>query len=44
VILKYMGPSLEFAPPLTISRADIDEGVSHIDACLGEEAAEMGLS
>jgi len=43
IILKYMGPSLEFAPPLIITREDIDAGIEQIEACLREEAEEMGL-
>ena len=37
VILKYMGSALEFAPPLTISRNEIDEGIEMVDECLTEE-------
>ncbi len=44
VILKYMGPSLEFAPPLTITREEIDEGIEAIDQCLAEEERDMGLA
>ena len=44
VIFKYMGPALEFAPPLTITRQEIDEGVRVIDESLEEEAKEMGLA
>jgi 4-aminobutyrate aminotransferase len=44
VILKYMGRALEFAPPLTISRDQIDEGLEIVDECLGEEERAMGLA
>ena len=44
VILKFMGRALEFAPPLTISRDQIDEGIKVIDECLGEEERDMGLA
>jgi adenosylmethionine-8-amino-7-oxononanoate aminotransferase len=44
VILKYMGLALEFAPPLTISRDEIDAGIEVIDACLSEEERAMGLA
>jgi adenosylmethionine-8-amino-7-oxononanoate aminotransferase len=44
VILKYMGRALEFAPPLTISREQIDMGIEVVDECLGEEEEAMGLA
>jgi adenosylmethionine-8-amino-7-oxononanoate aminotransferase len=44
LILKFMGPSLEFAPPLTITREEIDEGVAILDQCLAEETRAMGRS
>jgi adenosylmethionine-8-amino-7-oxononanoate aminotransferase len=44
VIFKLQGPALEFAPPLTISRDQIDEGIKVIDECLTEEEKAMGLA
>jgi len=44
VIFKVQGPGLEFAPPLTISRDHIDEGIKVIDECLLEEERDMGLA
>jgi adenosylmethionine-8-amino-7-oxononanoate aminotransferase len=43
LILKFMGPSLEFAPPLTVARGEIDEGMVILDQCLAEETRELGL-
>ena len=43
IIIKYQGPALEFAPPLTITREEIDEGVKLIEECLVEEEKDMGL-
>lgn len=43
IIIKYQGPALEFAPSLTISREEIDEGVKLLEECLVEEEREMGL-
>jgi adenosylmethionine-8-amino-7-oxononanoate aminotransferase len=44
VILKFMGPSLEFAPPLTISEEEIDEGIRAVDECLAEQGKDMDLT
>ncbi len=44
VILKTMGRALEFAPPLTISREQIDDGIEIVDECLEEEERAMGLA
>lgn len=44
VIFKFMGPALEFAPPLTISREQIDEGIKVIEECLAEETRRLGLA
>jgi adenosylmethionine-8-amino-7-oxononanoate aminotransferase len=43
LILKFMGPSLEFAPPLTINKAEIDEGVEILEQVLTEHESAMGL-
>lgn len=37
LILKFMGPALEFAPALTITREEIDQGVSILKQVLEEE-------
>ena len=39
-----MGQALEFAPPLTISREEISEGLELVDECIGEEERDMGLA
>jgi adenosylmethionine-8-amino-7-oxononanoate aminotransferase len=44
VILKNMGSAMEFAPPLTITKEEIDEGIKVIDQILTEEEKAMGLS
>jgi adenosylmethionine-8-amino-7-oxononanoate aminotransferase len=38
LIIKYMHSALEFAPPLIISRADIDQAIRIVDECLTEDA------
>lgn len=43
LIIKSMGMALEFAPPLVITRADIDEAVRILGQCLTEEEKAMGL-
>lgn len=43
LIIKSMGMALEFAPPLIITRADIDEAVRILDQCLTEEESAMSL-
>jgi adenosylmethionine-8-amino-7-oxononanoate aminotransferase len=43
LIIKTMGQALEFAPPLTIQREEIDEAVKILDQCLTEEERDMGL-
>ncbi len=44
LIIKLMGNALELAPPLTIDRDEIDEGVGILHACIAEETKYMGLS
>jgi adenosylmethionine-8-amino-7-oxononanoate aminotransferase len=44
LILKFMGPSLEFAPSLTIQKEQIDDAIKLVEECLVEEAKDMGLS
>ena len=43
-MVKWMGQALELAPPLVIEKAEIDEGVKILHACVAEEAKDMGLS
>jgi putrescine aminotransferase len=44
MIIKAMNMALEFAPPLIIGKADLDEAVTILDRCLTEEVRAMGLS
>lgn len=43
LIIKSMGMALEFAPPLVITRPDIDEAIRVLDGCLTAEERAMGL-
>ncbi len=43
VITKTMGLALEFAPPLTISKDEIDFALKVIKECITEEEAALGL-
>jgi adenosylmethionine-8-amino-7-oxononanoate aminotransferase len=43
LIIKSMNMALEFAPPLVITKADIDEAVRILDRCITEEEKAMGL-
>ena len=43
VLFKTMGWALEFAPPLIISKKDIDEAVAVLERCIAEEEKEMGF-
>lgn len=43
VITKSMGMALEFAPPLVITRTEIDEALRVLDECIAEEEKAMGL-
>jgi adenosylmethionine-8-amino-7-oxononanoate aminotransferase len=43
VLFKTMGWALEFAPPLIITKKDIDEAVAVLDQCISEEEKEMGF-
>ncbi len=43
MIIKAMNMALEFAPPLVIGKADLDEAVRILDQCLSEEEQAMGL-
>jgi len=37
MIIKFMSSALEFAPPLVITRPDLDEAIRILDRCLSEE-------
>jgi adenosylmethionine-8-amino-7-oxononanoate aminotransferase len=43
LIIKAMGSALEFAPPLIITKADIDEALEILERCIAEEEKAMGL-
>lgn len=43
VLVKTMGMALELAPPLIISRDEIDEVILILDTCISEEEKAMGL-
>ncbi len=43
LIIKSMGCALEFAPPLIITKAEIDEALKVIDQCIAMEEKEMGI-
>jgi len=43
LIIKFMNMALEFAPALMVTRAEIDEAIRILDACLAEEEREMGV-
>ena len=43
LIIKMMGPALEFAPPLIIRKEEIDEAIKIVDECITEEEKDMGL-
>ena len=43
LIIKTMGPALEFAPPLIISREEIDRAIEILDQCISEEEKDLGL-
>lgn len=42
LIIKTMGQTLEFAPPLIIRNEEIDEAVKILDDCITEEEKETG--
>lgn len=43
VIIKAMGCALEFAPPLIITKAEIDEALNVLDQCITEEEENMRI-
>ncbi|MCJ7829985.1 MAG: aminotransferase class III-fold pyridoxal phosphate-dependent enzyme, partial [Desulfobacterales bacterium] len=42
-LFKTMGHALEFAPPLTIQKAEIDATIEMLDECIDAERKAMGL-
>lgn len=44
LIIKFMGHALELAPPLVITRDEIDKGVGILQECVAEEAKEAPLT
>jgi len=44
VLIKTMGMALEFAPPLIITKEEVDEVIPVLDECITEEEKVMGLS
>jgi putrescine aminotransferase len=43
LLVKTMGAALEIAPPLIITKEDIDEALKVIDQCIAEEEKAMGI-
>ena len=43
ILVKTMGMALEIAPPLVITRDEIDRVIPVLDACITEEEKAMGL-
>lgn len=43
VLFKTMGFALEFAPPLIITKEDIDEALEVLERCISEEEKDMGI-
>lgn len=43
VLFKTMGSALEFAPPLIITKEDIDEALEVLERCISEEEKDMGI-
>jgi len=43
LIIKIMGPAIEFAPPLIIQKTEIDKGLKILEECISEEEKAMGL-
>ena len=43
VLFKTMGSALEFAPPLIITKPDIDEALEVLDRSISEEQKDMGI-
>ena len=43
LIIKAMGSALEFAPPLIITKSDIDEALEILERCISDEEKAMGI-
>jgi 4-aminobutyrate--pyruvate transaminase len=43
VIIKLMGQALELAPPLVITRDDINKGIEILNECFADEVKELPL-
>jgi len=43
ILVKTMGAALEIAPPLIITKADIDEALKVIEQCISEEEKNMRI-
>ncbi|MDI7260221.1 MAG: aminotransferase class III-fold pyridoxal phosphate-dependent enzyme, partial [Thermodesulfobacteriota bacterium] len=43
LMIKTMGQTLEFAPPLIIQKEEIDEAIRILEECIGEEGKESGI-
>ena len=43
LIIKLMGQALELAPPLVITKEEIEEGVAILTECIAEEERDMGI-
>lgn len=43
LLIKLMGQAIELAPPLVITREDIDKAIAILHECVREEAGDMGL-
>ncbi|MBW1960597.1 MAG: aspartate aminotransferase family protein [Deltaproteobacteria bacterium] len=43
LLTRFMGPALEFAPPLIIQKDEIDEAVRILNESISEEEKDMGL-
>ena len=41
MLMRFMGPALEFAPPLIIQKEEIDQAVKIIDECITEEEKDL---
>ncbi len=43
LLTRFMGPALEFAPPLIIQKKEVDEAIRILDASITEEEKDMGM-
>ena len=44
LIIKLMGQALEMAPPLVITKEEIDKGIAILHECIAEETKDTPLS